>query len=51
MTYHITLLIAAIVLGWAAYELIYGREIRRRQERRAETARVNNFDGGLQKQV
>ena len=29
MTYHIPLLIAAIVLGWAAYELIYGREVRR----------------------
>jgi len=29
MTYHIPLLIAVIVLGWVAYELIYGRDIRR----------------------
>jgi hypothetical protein len=42
MTYHIPLLIAAIVLGWVAYELIYGREIRRRKFKPQRIAQYGN---------
>lgn len=49
MTYHIPLLIAAIVLGWAAYELIYGREVRRRKFKPLVYA--VDFDGYLCKEA